>query len=196
VYRRIRPRPLDSLPTPPPDHAPSPPISELQRQLAALQLPRGRAASAGAGAGGSGSAFYPLCRDDVGRLLCAALMLESAAEPDVLAPASGSSGGVAELPSDSSLHGLGASDGSAVPGLVAVSLPAGPIDAAPPKAREIWIEGPQAVGSLLVGRALYFGGYEGPSIVSWISITEEGDTVELKPPTACPPLVLADESAL
>jgi len=201
VYRRIRPRPLDSLPTPPPDHAPSPPISELQRQLAAMQLPRGRAAAAspGAGAGGSGggggSAFYPLCRDDVGRLLCAALMLEGAAEPDVLAPASGGSGGVAALPSDPSAHGLGAADGSPVPGLVAVSLPAGPIDAAPPKAREIWIEGPQTVGSLLLGRALYFGGYEGPSVVSWISITEEGDTVELKPPTACPPLAVADEGA-
>lgn len=194
VYRRIRPRPLEAMPVPPPDHVPSPAAPEIQRQIATLTALRSTliaSASGGRGdaAGASGyphSPFYPLCRDDVGRLICAALLEEGAAEPDVIAP--GSSVGAdaaAALGAEASFTHVG---GAAIAGLSAVSLPAGPIDAAPPKARETWIEGPQTVGSLLLGRCYYFGGYEGRSVVSWIKITDEGDTVELKPPTPCSPL--------
>ena len=45
-----------------------------------------------------------------------------------------------------------------------------------------------AEGALLTGRAFYFGGYEGNSVVSWVAITDDGATVELKPPTPCAPL--------
>lgn len=197
VYRRIRPRPLEAMPVPPPDHAPSPAAPEIQRQVATLSALRSTLIAATAGTAGSGAAadgsggsssyphspFYPLCRDDVGRSICAVLLEEAAAEPDVIVPAA--SDAAAALGAEASFTHVG---GAAIAGLAAVSLPAGPIDAAPPKARETWIEGPQTVGSLLLGRCYYFGGYEGRSVVSWIKITEDGDTVEIKPPAPCPPL--------
>ena len=61
------------------------------------------------------------------------------------------------------------------------------MEAAPPKARELWIEGATRVGSLLVGRMYYYGGSEGSSVVSWVGINADGETVELKPPTEAPP---------
>jgi PH domain len=204
VLRRVRPRPLEGLPTPPPDHIPSPPFPEITRGIAALTGPRGDllrsmglipADSAGRCSGDAypHSNLYPLCRDDVGRLLCAALMPADASEPNFLYPADLNAGAAgAGLGSVAGSLGGSYSDrhGNPITSILAVSLPAGPIDAAPPKAREIWVEGTQAVGSLLIGKCFYFGGYEGQSKVSWTAITDDGDTVEIKPPT--PALALPD----
>lgn len=73
-------------------------------------------------------------------------------------------------------------------GVIVVSPPVGTVEAAPPKARELWIEGPPTVGSLLVGRMYYYGGFEGRCEISWTAINDDGETVELKPPTPAAPL--------
>jgi hypothetical protein len=41
-----------------------------------------------------------------------------------------------------------------------LSVSIGPIEAAPPRAREVWIDGVPAVGCLLTGHVYYYGGYE------------------------------------
>lgn len=79
------------------------------------------------------------------------------------------------------------SDGDAVPRGMVVSPPVGAVEAAPPKARELWIDGTPAVGRQLVGRMYYYGGSEGASLVSWVAIDHEGETVVLKPPTPSTP---------
>ena len=72
-------------------------------------------------------------------------------------------------------------------GAGAVAAPVGPVEAAPPKARELWTEGTPAVGAQLQGRCYYYGGREGASVVSWVAVDPEGETVVLKPPTPAPP---------
>jgi hypothetical protein len=73
------------------------------------------------------------------------------------------------------------------PGLL-VALPVGPVEPAPPRARELWIEGAPAVGALLVGHAYYYGGVEGMSVASWVAIGDDGEAREVKPPApAAPP---------
>jgi hypothetical protein len=107
---------------------------------------------------------YPLFAEDVGCLLLAVLAAPGAAPPPpALRPA-------APPP----------------PGLL-VTLPVGPVEPAPPRARELWVEGAPAVGALLVGHAYYYGGEEGASEASWVAIGDDGEAREVKPPTAAPP---------
>jgi hypothetical protein len=203
VYRRIRPRPADLVPTPPPDHAVSPTVDGVRAQVRALTCSRSALlAAAGRPSGGAAheyphSPLYPLCRDDIGRAIVAAVLRADCWEPDFIAPAPAPAAGAgagAGAPATAANGRLPPAphfthwDGTPIDGLVSVSLPAGPVDPAPPKAREIWIAGAQHAHALLTGRAFYFGGYEGASVVSWVAITDDGATVELKPPTPCAPL--------
>jgi hypothetical protein len=76
----------------------------------------------------------------------------------------------------------------ALPDMV-FSVPIGPVEAAPPKARELWIECNSIhpkVGELMVGRAYYYGGYQGASFASWIGVNDQGEIVEVKKPTEVP----------
>lgn len=51
----------------------------------------------------------------------------------------------------------------------------GPVDPAPPAAREVWIEGAPEVGQVLTAQAYYAGGVPGACTVEWIVVSEEGD---------------------
>jgi hypothetical protein len=105
---------------------------------------------------------YPLFVEDVGCLLLAVVCAPECAPPPTLCPA-------------------------APPAGVLASLPVGPVEPAPPRARELWVEGATAVGALLVGHAYYYGGVEGASEASWVAIGDDGEAREVKPPTPCPP---------
>lgn len=54
----------------------------------------------------------------------------------------------------------------------------GPVEAAPPRVRELWLEGTPAVGSALLARAWYFGGVPGACDYSWIRVDAEGNRTE------------------
>lgn len=115
----------------------------------------------------NGFNVYPLFREDIGCMILCCLVPRNQEIPLTL-PANFST-------SSSS---------------ILFSPPVGPIEAAPPKAREIWIEGTPQVGSLLVGNVYYFGGYEGASIVSWTIINDDGTLSEAKSPA---PSLLSDQ---
>lgn len=71
----------------------------------------------------------------------------------------------------------------------------GPVEAAPPHARELWIEGSLEVGQLLVANLYYFGGVQGRSQFSWVGIGADGTRASLKSPTPCDPeIALPDAS--
>ena len=104
----------------------------------------------------------PLFVEDVGCLVLAILLPEGAPPPPIIRPA-------------------------APPAGVLVSVPVGPVEPAPPRARELWVEGTPAVGALLVGCTYYYGGLEGESVCSWVAIGEDGESREVKEPRPCPP---------
>jgi hypothetical protein len=201
-FYRVAARPVADLPPAPPDHAPSPSIAEIRARTLSMRAP-GPPSQLGV----SGAA-YPLFRADVGRMVMCALVPADAVPPATLHPLSltrglsfgaglgapAAAGGSQRRRSFMVSMGLSsrrpskAGDaGEATAAAALPSLAVGPVEAAPPKAREIWIEGVPAVGNLLVGNVYYYGGYEGWSEVSWVAINEEGDTVEVRPPTACDP---------
>ncbi len=51
----------------------------------------------------------------------------------------------------------------------------GPVEAAPPAAREVWIDGAPEVGQVLTAQTYYAGGDPGACTVEWIVVSEEGD---------------------
>jgi hypothetical protein len=186
-YHRVTPRSLADLPPCPPDYAPSAGRDIIYSYISLLEAgapvnptiasaakdPSGPTPGCiPAAASTTGPFRYAMFREDIGRVLVAVLMEAGAAEPEtILVPAAGST------IEATAVH----PNGAPVVGVVAVTPPAGPVEAAPPKAREIWMEGNVAVGQLLVGHTYYYGGYEGTSEVSWIAINDAGDTIDLKP---------------
>lgn len=162
LYSLVDARPVSDLPPAPPDHVPSPPIPEIKARLAlaAATAPSGATPASAAAQIGPGLLQYPLFKQDIGRMMMAVLVAIDETAPATL---------------------IGTRAAGAV-----LSLPVGPVEAAPPKAREIWIEGSTTVGSLLTGHWYYFGGWEDNSIVSWVAINDDGETSVVKPPTASP----------
>jgi hypothetical protein len=62
----------------------------------------------------------------------------------------------------------------------------GPVEAGPPKIRNVSIEGDFCVGGRLVAVPEYFGGYEGISEYLWMRIAPDGDRVDITPPRILP----------
>lgn len=195
IYRRIAARPGDAIPDCPPDYLPSLSAAEVADHMRKLSLPRpllppgddasawvggavgGAVPGSSAGADGAGGSHsYPLFRDDIGRFVCAVVLARDSAEPDAISivpPILGSTATAFRVQSV---------DGADVAGARCVSTPAGPIEAAPPKARDIWIDAPHVppmVGDVLAGHVYYYGGFPGACNVGWIAIDEAGETVEV-----------------
>jgi hypothetical protein len=197
VYRRVDPRALTDLPVSPPDHAPAPPLPDIRKSIAVMRRPRRDLAAANEG--GNGFLEYPLFADDIGRFMCAALVPTGVTPPNEIsvnamfaASAEGSEIHTVMLDPASgyttplSMVQAAADPANAV-GTVVVCAPIGPVESAPPKAREVWIEGPVAVGSLLKGRVWYYGGRPGCHKVAWVAIDDSGETKEVRPPVALTP---------
>jgi hypothetical protein len=166
----VDPRPVTDLAPAPPDYAPSPTVAEIRARLAPRLAP--------AAAPAAGFSSYPLFKEDVGRMLLCALVPRGAVPPPCLRPRRRGRRVVF-------VDAAGTSESADCAGLI-VTQPIGPVEAAPPKAREIWVEGECRVGCTLRGHAYYFGGFEGASRVSWVAIGESGDVAELRPPTLSP----------
>jgi hypothetical protein len=66
-------------------------------------------------------------------------------------------------------------------------VPVGLVEPAPPRAREVWLEGEPAVGALLVGHVYFHGGREAHSVVSWVAVGDDGETRVVKPPAESAP---------
>jgi hypothetical protein len=82
-----------------------------------------------------------------------------------------------------------------VPGHGTVHVPAvGPVEAAPPRIRELWVEGAPRVGATLVARSAYYGGEPGPCDFSWIRVDAEGNRTETEPQRAVPTAPLAADA--
>ena len=234
TYSRVLPRNSAQLPPAPPDHAPATPLPILKGRLAELadateehaaavsrphELPPPRPLPLPGAP--LGELEYALFREDVGRLVCCALVpLDSEmpipaciqphgpAPPQTLltlrAPPGAAGAGQApppriEVPSPDAdvdeswgdapespvKRGFGPVTAGAgpspavrvaaapqaepaldvaapvpVPPGMHVSVPVGPVEAAPPRAREVWIDGIPAVGCLLTGHVYYYGGVE------------------------------------
>eukprot|EP01138_Halocafeteria_seosinensis_P013580 gb/GECG01013869.1/.p1 GENE.gb/GECG01013869.1/~~gb/GECG01013869.1/.p1 ORF type:complete len:695 (+),score=94.37 gb/GECG01013869.1/:1-2085(+) len=62
----------------------------------------------------------------------------------------------------------------------------GPVEAAPPTFREVWIEGEPQVGNTIKAQTYYIGGTEGTSAFSWIRVSEDGSRVTMQPKTLSP----------
>lgn len=88
-----------------------------------------------------------------------------------------------EVAGDPSVHFLRADDVGhfflarvSWPGCGSVmSQAVGPVEAVPPAAREVWIDGTPAVGQVLTAQAYYAGGIPGACSVEWIVVSEEGE---------------------
>lgn len=177
-FTPVHPRPISDLAPAPPDYAPSPSVSEIRARLA----PRLEIAQAPP----AGFATYPIFKEDTGCLLLCALVPRTLSPPPILRPRLRGRVQVLVDESEAEINAEG----------VIVTRPVGPVEAAPPKAREIWIEGDCKVGSTLRGSVYYFGGFEGASIVSWIAIKSDGETEEVKAPTAVSNVQLAEGSCV
>ena len=116
-----------------------------------------------------GARLYPIFSSDEGTMLLAAIVPNGMAVPEEVYPYYPAS----------------------VPTGVVVSLPIGPVEAAPPRAREIWVEGEARVGALLLGNVYYYGGREQHCICSWVSIGDNGESREIKMPTVSRPVSLS-----
>lgn len=51
----------------------------------------------------------------------------------------------------------------------------GPVEAAPPRCREVWIEGTSQVGHTLEAKCWYWGGTPGTCSFHWVRVSAEGD---------------------
>ena len=178
---RVHPRPLHHLPPAPPDHAPAVPIVDLKVKLASMAAPWPPSSPFEP----SSPLSYPLFAEDTGCVIAAAWVAAGAPPPPVLLPPATA----AAATDDSGRYVLS-------PSVKLLSRCVGPIEAAPPRAREIWIEGDAVVGGTLTGHYFYFGGLEGPTEVSWVAIDDAGDVVELRPPQALPTPSLAAYKAM
>ena len=158
AFVRVAARPVADLPPAPPDYEPAPSLAAIKRSLALT------GASAPEPAGGARA--YPLFAADEGAMLVAALVPAGAAAPAAVFPYAA---------------------GARAAGVLALSLPVGPIEPAPPRAREIWIEGDARVGALLLGNVYYYGGSEGHSVVSWVAVGDDGETRDVKAPVRSAP---------
>ncbi|KAA0172505.1 hypothetical protein FNF27_05980 [Cafeteria roenbergensis] len=74
------------------------------------------------------------------------------------------------------------------------SSPSDTVEAAPPRCRELWIDGAAAPGGVLRARTWYWGGSPGPCAFHWVRVSEDGDRVDMEPRTARPGAEL-DEAA-
>jgi len=162
LYHWVDPRPTSDLPPNPSDSQPAPTLAEIRKAMG----PRSTLDASPRG----GYLEVPLFSEDISCMyVCAAVWdgcAGKAALPKSIVPSS--------IASTSSFKWV-------------ISQVVGPIEAAPPRAREIWIEGDAKVGSLLIGNVYYYGGIEGESLVSWVAIGEDGEATEVKPAQACPP---------
>jgi hypothetical protein len=162
----VNPRPVSDLAPAPPDYAPSPSVAEIRARLAPRLEP--------AAAPPAGFATYPIFKEDTGCMLLCALVPHTLLQPPIIRPRLRGRVQVLVDENENEINIEG----------VIVTRPVGPIEAAPPKAREIWIEGECKVGGTLRGNVYYFGGFEGSSIVSWVAIKSDGETEEVRAPTA------------
>jgi len=62
----------------------------------------------------------------------------------------------------------------------------GPVEAAPPRMRDLWLEGSPVAGQSLVARGWYYGGLPGPCEYSWIRVDAEGNRSETLPVPQAP----------
>ena len=62
----------------------------------------------------------------------------------------------------------------------------GPIEAAPPRIRELGIEGEAVVGATLRAQCVYYGGSSGVCLFSWVRVDVEGNRTESEPLPARP----------
>jgi len=60
----------------------------------------------------------------------------------------------------------------------------GPVEAAPPRCREVWISGEAAPGQRLQAQTWYWGGRPGPCTFHWVKVSEDGDRTTLEPRVA------------
>ncbi len=58
-----------------------------------------------------------------------------------------------------------------------------PVEPAPPRIREVWVEGEARVGETLHARAVYYGGVAAACLYSWIRVDADGNRTESDP---CP----------
>lgn len=98
---------------------------------------------------------FPLTLIDVGRIITAIITLPGMGTYRILHPSSSSSS--------------------------KTSLANPTIEPAPPRIREIWIEGEPKVGSTLQARTVYYGGVPGPCEYSWIRVDIDGNRTETEP---------------
>lgn len=70
----------------------------------------------------------------------------------------------------------------------AVACVVGPVEAAPPRIREMWISGAPTVGSALIPHAWYYGGHAGSADWVWIRVDGDGNRTELPPRQGNPQL--------
>ena len=155
AFSRVGPRALGDLAPEPPDYEPSPAISVVKESIL-------RASPGGGTPRADFALSYPLFAEDEGTMLVAALVPAGGAAPAVVYP-----------------YAAAASTGA-----LTLAIPVGLIEPAPPRAREIWVEGERRVGALLVGHVYYFGGSEGRSVVSWVAIGDDGEQHVIKPAVA------------
>eukprot|EP01138_Halocafeteria_seosinensis_P001592 gb/GECG01001631.1/.p1 GENE.gb/GECG01001631.1/~~gb/GECG01001631.1/.p1 ORF type:complete len:953 (+),score=112.35 gb/GECG01001631.1/:1-2859(+) len=187
----VRPRPVSHLPPAPSDSEPAPSIQEIRDKLKLEYsvsrdlLPRY-------------SQKYPLFRDDIGRYIAFDIVpVDRPEEKDdefdgVVWPMWGDQSKLTfsredstqSLPRNDILYS--SSTNTDETGRVC-SFPVGPVEAGPPKAREIWLEGDQRVDGVLIGHWYYFGGVEGKTQVWWIKITPSGEASNLTEPTCVAP---------
>lgn len=162
TYELVRaPQPSELSPAPP-DHAPAPSMADVQAHMVKAALAAAQSASA--------AHEYALFRADVGKLLLVAA-IPAGMEP----PARVVSPGLEPARLESGMY---------------LSPPIGPVEAAPPRCREITVtvEGavdaslPPQVGQALLGWVYYFGGVPGAAEVSWVAIGDDGDTKVVKGP--------------
>jgi hypothetical protein len=83
-----------------------------------------------------------------------------------------------------------------VPGHGTLHVPAvGPIEAAPPRIRELWVEGNARVGSTLRAHAAYYGGAPGHCEFSWIRVDADGNRTETQPQRISPAAPLPPDAS-
>lgn len=185
---RVRPRPVSHMPPAPSDSEPAPSIQDirdklkLEHSVTQEQLP-------------VTSTRYPLFRDDIGRYIAFDIVpLEHRDEDDdfdgrewplwgTQPKGSNKRDSTRSLMANDEIYSSSSSTDST--GRVC-SLPVGPVEAGPPKAREIWLEGDQRVDGVLVGHWYYFGGVEGNTKVWWIKITPSGEALNVTEPVCIP----------
>lgn len=176
-FRPVTPRQVADLPPTPKDSEPAPDIQDVKAKLQSTP-DMGWAQPPG------GITEYPLFPEDLNCLVACDLVPVDDPPPSPTGPAAITGepwpvwGTVGPPAGSDSRH-------PAAGGRVC-SMPLGPVEPCPPKAREIWIEGDERVGQVLWGRFWYFGGRMGPCRVWWVRIDEEGNTTDVTPPTPLP----------